>query len=576
MRRPVAMLVLLALAVFAAAPATAERRGASLRREVDLSLDGPVRIPEHGAHLSEDTMALSSVTNDRLSRSLMSGRISRAQFALARVESTLEGEFDGHLSLLLTDLALRVGDLSGADRERALAVLARPTDPGRDTSIDNVSYRDHAVEASCGQHFCVHWAETGRHAVDAVDANANSTPDYVEAVQVEMENVWSVLIDDLGFRPPKSDATSENTVPAADAGKLDVYLVESGSDGVYGYCTTDDPNLLDPSLGYEYFDGSAYCALDNDFDPSQFLGAPAQESLQVTAAHEFFHAVQLAYAAGHDTWMSEGTAALMEDVVYDDVDDNYQYLLTSPMRRPGVPLDNSTAPSHYGAWIFWRFLTELAPGESQPVFGPAVIRDVWDQAAFDGPGAPGLVSTFAATQALANNGISFPAAKSFFSFVNYVPEVFYEEGADYLAEYGGKRPPAMGTFTLSGSRKATGKLVATLDHLTAGYVVFKPGSGVRKLRVGVDLPAAASRPSARILVMFSDGTIGTSTFDVNSSGVGALTGIPFRKGTVRSAVLILDNASTKFKNCFARNTPWTCSGAPVHNGQQFQLSATAG
>ncbi|HYP23371.1 MAG TPA: MXAN_6640 family putative metalloprotease [Actinomycetota bacterium] len=574
MKRIAVVLALLALAAAAVAPASAGKRGSSLRRGLDLSLDAPVHIPDHGAHLDEDTAALSSVTTDRLSRSLTSGRISPAKFALERAEATLDGDFDGHLSLVLTDLALRVRELSGADRERAQAILARPTDPDTDANINRVSYRDADVNASCSAHFCIHWTSTGRHAVAQTDANSNTTPDYVETVQVEMENVWAAIVDGHGFKAPKSDLTSENTVSGPDAGKLDVYLVEAGSDGVYGYCTTDDPNLLDPSLGYEYFDGSAYCALDDDFAPSQFGGAPAEESLRVTAAHEFFHAVQLSYAAGHDTWMSEGTATLMEDVVHDDVDDNYQYLSVSAMRtlngRTTVPLDAGIAPYHYGAWLWWRFLVEL-----EETGGLPIIRETWEYAALDGPGADGLVSTFAIRKALADHNVSFAGAKAFFSVVNYLPEGFYEEGAAYRAEMNGKRPTPMATFTLGGTKKGTGLRVAKLDHLSAGYVVFKPGAGVTKLRAGVDLPAGATSPSAAVLVLYTDGTVERASIPVNGTGVGALKGIPFRKGEVASVVLVLDNASTRFKACFQRSTPWTCSGIPRDDALPFQLSGTA-
>lgn len=567
MKRIAVLLALLALGASAVAPASAGRRASSLTRGLDLSLDGRIRIPD-GAHLNERTAALSSITNDRLSRALRAGRISPAKFALERAQDTVAGEFDGHLSLVLTDLALRVRDLSAADRERALAILARPTDPGADNNFDSISYRSNDVSSSCSMHFCIHWTDTGSHAVSPTDANANSTPDYVETVQADMENVWAVIVDDLGFKAPKSDLTSDNTVPGADAAKLDVYLVDSGKYGAYGYCTTDDPNLLDPTRGYEYFDASAYCALDDDFVPSQFGGAPTDESRRVTAAHEFFHAVQLAYAAGHKTWMSEGTATLMEDVVYDDVDDNYQYLVRSSLRQPYVPLDLSRAPEHYGAWLWWRFLSEL-----EETGGLPIIREVWEQAAFDGPNAPGLVSSFATKQALANHDVSFPAAKSFFSVVNYVPEAFYEEGAGYLASVGGKRPPSLGTFTLGGSRRGTGQRVAPLDHLTAGYVLFKPGAGVTKLRVNVDLPAGATSPRAAVLLLRADGTIANEPIPVSSSGVGSLRGIHFEKGAVNAVVLVLDNASTRYKNCF-QFAPWVCGGSR-DNGLQFQLSATA-
>ncbi|HEX2058248.1 MAG TPA: MXAN_6640 family putative metalloprotease [Actinomycetota bacterium] len=572
MKKAVVLFALLGLvATGGAVPASAGKRAASLTQGLDLSLEGRLRIPDHGAHLTDDTAALSSLTNDRLSRAVRTGSISPAKFALERAEAAVEGEFDGHLSLLLTDLALRVRELTGADRDRALTILARPTDPDTDSNIDHVSYRDNPVNATCSAHFCVHWTSGGRHAVNPTDGDADQTPDYVEKVQLEMENVWGVIVDDLGFKAPKSDVTSENTVVGPDAAKLDVYLVDSGSNGVYGFCTTDDPNLLDPNSGYEYFDGSAYCALDEDFEPAQFLGAPADESLRVTAAHEFFHAVQLAYAAGHDTWLSEGTATLMEDAVHDDVDDNYQYLEVSPLRRPHEPMDRGSSPFHYGAWLWWRYLTEL----EEQTGGLPIIREVWENAAVDGLGGPGLVSTFAMKKALADHDVSFPNAKAFFSLVNYVPEAFYEEGAAYLAAFNGRRTPVLGTFTLGASKKSTGLRVAELDHLSAGYVAFKPGAGVTNLRVNVDLPAGASDPRAQVLVLRTDGTAPFEAIPVNSSGVGGLKGIRFKKGEVRMVVLVLDNASTRFKSCFARNTPWTCSGTPVDENLRFQLSATA-
>jgi hypothetical protein len=37
--------------------------------------------------------------------------------------------------------------------------------------------------------------------------------------------------------------------------------------------------------------------------------------LKVTAAHEFFHAVQFAYDIGEDGWLMESTATWMEEHV---------------------------------------------------------------------------------------------------------------------------------------------------------------------------------------------------------------------------------------------------------------------
>ncbi|MDQ4024789.1 MAG: hypothetical protein M3217_04765, partial [Actinomycetota bacterium] len=428
------------------------------------------------------------------------------------------------------------------------------------------------------EHFCVHWAEAGRHRINLSDgADENTVPDYVDAVQSTLEDVWTVEIDQLGFDAPKSDVTSRNRgVPAADASKLDVYLVNSGADGVYGYCGTDDPNLIDPFTTYEYWDGSSYCALDNDFVPSQFGGAPALESLQVTAAHEFFHAIQLGYSAGHDTWMSEGTATLMEELVYDEINDNYQYLTASSLRQPHVPLNRNRPSYHYGVWIFWRFLTELPSAPQGPAIGVDVIRDTWELAAFDGEAAPALRSTFAVTRALADRGISFANAKAFFSTVNYVPHLFYEEGAAYRTAVGGKAPPAA-AFTLGGTRKRTGVRIAQLDHLTSAYVAFSPGAGVSNLRVAVDLPAAKTSPRATLLIMLADGSAERASFEVDSSGIGLLDlnelGREFTMASVDKVVLVLDNASTRMSRC-QQVTPWSC-GKPLHDDLQFAFDAQA-
>ena len=75
--------------------------------------------------------------------------------------------------------------------------------------------------------------------------------------------------------------------------------------------------------------------------------------LKVTAAHEFFHAVQFAYDIGEDGWFMESTATWMEEHVYDAINDNLQYLATSPLAQPLIPLDQTSGLRVYGAWIFW-------------------------------------------------------------------------------------------------------------------------------------------------------------------------------------------------------------------------------
>ncbi|HXF72306.1 MAG TPA: MXAN_6640 family putative metalloprotease, partial [Actinomycetota bacterium] len=307
--------------------------------------------------------ALAPVERDALARALRSGQLSEAEYALWRAWSLfhldeVRRRFGAvarpdprAATLILRDLAGRLTQLAGEERQRAERILARPTDGAADTEGDG--YAVPAV-SRCATNVCVHWVTSTDDAPDLTDADADGTPDWVETTMAVLEEVWTTEVTTLGYRAPKSDLTSPNHGPDA---RLDVYLVDIGDAGLYGYCITDDPNAVDPS--YPYWDVSAYCVLDDDYAQAQFPPPATSgiEALQATAAHEFFHAVQYAYDWFEDAWFAESTAAWMEDVVYDDVDDNLQYLDTSPLHRPDRPLDWGRGFYQYGAWIFWRFLS---------------------------------------------------------------------------------------------------------------------------------------------------------------------------------------------------------------------------
>ena len=148
----------------------------------------------------------------------------------------------------------------------------------------------------------------------------------------------------------------------------------------------DDPHF-DPGSHYNFFDASAYCVVDNNFAEPIFPNHTPLENLQVTAAHEFFHAVQFSYDAFEDQWFLEATATWMEDELYDAVNDNLQYLSSRPAGKAAVPLDkgatNVDPCCHvYGDWIFFRYLTEK--------YSPGLVKTIWKNADAsedtDGPG----------------------------------------------------------------------------------------------------------------------------------------------------------------------------------------------
>lgn len=511
--------------------------------------------------------ALTFVARDSLTRALRDGRLSEPEYALQRARSLFHrAEVSARLgpvaeagardaTLVLRDLALRMGDLSGTDRTMADRLLARPTDGAGDS--EGFGYTTADVDSTCGPNICTHWARGTIDAPPLADSNADGTPDWVTTTAATFEDVWRTLVRDDGYRAPLSDAASPDS--GGDA-KLDVYLADVGEVGYYGYCTTDDP-ALSPRR-----DVSAYCVVDNDFASAQFGGSSPVSSLRATAAHEFFHAVQFAYDIAEDTWLMEGSAAWIEDEVYDGINDNLQYLYLSPLTRPEVPVDDGDRMT-YGSWIFWRFLEEHFGGATREG-DPTVIRDVWRRADA-AAGAPDDYSLQAVRAVLAARGTSLPAVFSKFGAVNQVARRWYDEGVSY------PRPLAATSTTLTRARRATGPRSVQLSHLTNRTVVFRPGASLRgawRLRINVDLPALSRGSAARIALTSPTGSITWKSVKLDAQGDRALT-VRFTRARVASVALTLTSASARFR-CRQRTT-FSCAGLPLDDGLGYRYSAKA-
>ena len=378
----------------------------------------------------------------------------------------------------------------------------------------------------------------------------------------------------LGFRPPKADDDSPNALDLD--GRIDIYLTDLGSEGgLFGFCTSDDPKGEDPA--YPGLDASAYCVLDNDYTPSQYPFTSGLAALQVTAAHEFFHAVQFAYNSFQDRWLMEATATWMEDQVFDDVNDNYNYVQAGPIAFPEAPLDSTAIDrSHelglyqYGAFVFFKFLSEG--------LGPEIVREIFE--AGDGvPGQPGFFSTPALELALEARGLGFREAFAAFGAANVDPPSTYEEGADWMFFDRSGRPypaavplPAPIAVTRQRPQRSASLL---LDHMSNRYVVLRPGRDVKplaRLRVTVDGPPAATGPAATLLTITAAGKLRLTTFRLDATGKGTRT-IPF--GRARLVVLVLTNASTRFDQCLTGfgAVLYTCFGLPVDDDLRYRYTA---
>jgi hypothetical protein len=440
-------------------------------------------------------------------------------------------------TVVLRDLAMRLPDLPTLrDRRAARRILMRPTD-GDVSQTGEPKYTDPAVKTACTISVCVHWVENA-----ALDENA-ATADWANTTLSTVDSVYTAETQRLGYRAPLADTTAADN---GGDGRLDVYLADIGDADIFGYCVPDDPAQATSRSA------SGYCVLDNDFASAQYGTAhTALQNLQVTSAHEIFHAVQFAYDWTEDLWLMEGTAAWVEDELFDAIDDNRRYLAVSPLAASDMPLDFASEQwDGYGAWAFWRFLSEwMAPRGA--VEDPTVVRQVWDAA------AGSAYSTSALGHVLASRGTTLAEALTVFGIWNRNPGRFYAEGRAYHAA------PLLAHRTFTRGSRTMRAHFTRLHHLAQRFVRFTPGTSLRgrwRLQVAVAMPALSRGSHAWLVVHRRNGGIGAYPVRLTRSGDGVRT-VGFDRRTTAYVELSLVNASTRFR-CGQR-TYLSCAGAPL-------------
>ena len=459
---------------------------------------------------------------------------------LRQAEAALDGEVAGtrrpDATLALRDLFATLPRLSASDRVKARAILARPTQGNNDPYGDGYTV---SSKRRCTPRICIHWVPT------TVDAPPSGR--WVGRSLRTMKSVWAKEVGKLGYRRPVTDGRRGGNR------KFDVYLSDVGAKGLYGYCA---PEFTKP--GYRRL-ASGYCVLDNDFARSQF-GAKPSDSLKVTAAHEFFHAVQFAYDYLEDPWMMEATATWIEERYADGVNDNRQYLPAGQLVQTFTPLDTFDPDSavQYGNWVFFEYLSKR--------FGPGVVRRIWKQAgAFKGDGQ--TYSTNAVKRVLPRTA-SFKKVFSQFSSANITPSRSYPEGRFWPT------PTLVSQGTLGRGEDTSGTL--TIDHMSTQDVRITPEADLDRrkfrLRITVDGPASQTAPAAAIVRQKPSGGFERLSIRLDSGGAGTKV-VPFNHRQTKRVWLVVSNASTRF-DCSGNDFTYSCSGTPRDDDRKFKVTFT--
>ena len=282
-----------------------------------------------------------------------------------------------------------------------------------------------------------------------------------------------------------------------------------GDDFIYGYCTSDDPHF-DPGSHYNFFDASAYCVVDNNFAEPIFSNHTALQNLQVTAAHEFFHAVQFSYDAVRGPMVPRGDRDMDGGRALRRRQRQPPVSVLRPTGKAAVPLDRRAPSSQtdfhvYGDWIFFRYLTEK--------YSPALVKTIWKNADAsedtDGPGGPDGIgrddfSVQAVGRALSHKG-GFRSRFAEFGWRNRVARLTYGEGTANAYP----QSPLTSSANKLGANNRTRSKSVRLKHQTNAYFEFKRGSGLSstaKLKLVLNLPAKSTGAAASVLVFNKNGT----------------------------------------------------------------------
>lgn len=261
--------------------------------------------------------------------------------------------------------------------------------------------------------FRFHYTTEGNHGVDETDNNSNSLPDYIDIMSETFVHVYNKQINEMGYTRPPGDGWLPSNYDDGGSNHYDVYIRRLSS-SYYGYVQSEytaqntGNNEFSPNVN-EQNAFTSYMAMRNNYN-----GFPNSEieNIQVTAAHEFFHGIQYGYDGYEKPWLLEATAVWMEEEIYDEINDMYQYMY-SWFSEPQKSLDHSGGTHWYGSWIFFEYIDEHLGGRE-------IIKNIFEEGVNTNSQPPNDYSHRAIDDALNPLGYSFQEALNKMTIANVV------------------------------------------------------------------------------------------------------------------------------------------------------------
>ncbi|WP_445664232.1 T9SS type A sorting domain-containing protein [Fodinibius sp. AD559] len=264
-----------------------------------------------GTAQSQDRVQGKTDLHQKIERAYLQGDLSLDQKVLYKFFPT---EAKGKLpdaENVNYDQPLKCGTPATSDFHRHKSELSSSTVNQIESLLSNPTLQASETYQSPDGYFTIHYETSGPHAVPSEDSDNDGVPDYVEGVATAADSSYRHEVQRLNYTDPVVDNSDpypifiENTNP------------------YYGFTDIGSRRNLN---------SDTFIAIHNDFEnfpPNDDPEGDQIGAIKVTVAHEFKHAVQ--YEANDwqgetESWL-EMDATLMEEVVYDNVNDYYNYII---------------------------------------------------------------------------------------------------------------------------------------------------------------------------------------------------------------------------------------------------------
>ncbi len=239
---------------------------------------------------------------------------------------------------------------------------------------------DTSVVSPTGK-FRIHYDTSGVNQPFLYDSLGQKVPEsthaIVDSVAKICDYVYAIEVDSLGYPPPPQDSG------AGGGNEYDIY-VQNLPTGEYGVTFPDYSRPIVNRTNATY---PAWTVIRNEYESTYTRGIPA---IEVTIAHEFHHGIQIGnYGLWQgDLYFYELTSTWMEQVVYPEVKDYYQYL-PNFFDNVNQPFNFYDAYSYagYERCVFGIFV------QSEIGYGSQVMKSIWNNMAHE-PSIPAIEDAF--------------------------------------------------------------------------------------------------------------------------------------------------------------------------------------